>query len=364
MRDFGMVMSLGPITAVQKSSPATSAGLEVGDRIVSINGEPVGDPITLENRLRRMATAGKSASLKIERKVDGKPETKTVDVSLQVPTFTDGLMTISPLPLSPLGITCEVSPIVAAVKPGSPAAAGDLRAGDEVVSAKLLSPAKPSNSDLFEDESAPPSQTVTFGKRLSWPGFVLDVLPTLDPATEIEFVLKRGDATQTVKLAMSELKDSAGNVVHSPQRGFNFEPTTYIHQAQSFRDAIQCGARETVDSLTMVFRFLKRLGSGKIPVTMISGPFGIIQAAGFEAEQGFSKLLLFLTLLSANLAVVNFLPIPVLDGGHMVFLLYEGLRGKPASERVIVGFTYAGMIFLLSLMLFVLALDTGLISRL
>jgi regulator of sigma E protease len=68
-------------------------------------------------------------------------------------------------------------------------------------------------------------------------------------------------------------------------------------------------------------------------------------------------------MLSANLAVINFLPIPVLDGGHMVFLAYELIRGKPASERVVVAFTYAGLIFILSLMMFVLALDTGLISR-
>ena len=68
-------------------------------------------------------------------------------------------------------------------------------------------------------------------------------------------------------------------------------------------------------------------------------------------------------MISVNLAVINFLPIPLLDGGHMVFLLYELIRRKPASERVIVAFTYLGLIFILSLMFFVLALDTGLISR-
>ena len=112
----------------------------------------------------------------------------------------------------------------------------------------------------------------------------------------------------------------------------------------------------------MVYRFLQKIG-GQIPVTMLSGPVGIVQQAGYEAQQGLGRFLLFLTLLSANLAVVNFLPIPVLDGGHMVFLIYEGLRGKPASERVIVGFTYAGMLFLLTLMSFVLLLDIGAIAR-
>jgi regulator of sigma E protease len=55
--------------------------------------------------------------------------------------------------------------------------------------------------------------------------------------------------------------------------------------------------------------------------------------------------------------VINFLPIPVLDGGHMVFLIYEKLRGKPASEAVRVGATYAGLALILSLMVFVIYLD-------
>ena len=81
------------------------------------------------------------------------------------------------------------------------------------------------------------------------------------------------------------------------------------------------------------------------------------------ADQGTAKLLLFLTMLSANLAVINFLPIPLLDGGHMVFLLYEGIRGKPADERVQVVLTYLGLILILTLMVWVLGLDFGLISR-
>jgi regulator of sigma E protease len=68
-------------------------------------------------------------------------------------------------------------------------------------------------------------------------------------------------------------------------------------------------------------------------------------------------------MLSANLAVVNFLPIPVLDGGHMVFLIYEGIMGKPPSERVFVLLSYLGLAFILTLMLFVLGLDFGFISR-
>jgi regulator of sigma E protease len=75
------------------------------------------------------------------------------------------------------------------------------------------------------------------------------------------------------------------------------------------------------------------------------------------AGMDFWEFVFFLGLISVNLAVINFLPIPVLDGGHMVFLVYEKLRGKPASEGVRIGATYAGLALILCLMVFVLWLD-------
>jgi regulator of sigma E protease len=66
---------------------------------------------------------------------------------------------------------------------------------------------------------------------------------------------------------------------------------------------------------------------------------------------------MFLAMLSANLAVLNFLPIPLLDGGHMAFLIIEGVRGKPVSERVVLAFHYAGFVFIIGLMLFVFSLE-------
>ena len=71
----------------------------------------------------------------------------------------------------------------------------------------------------------------------------------------------------------------------------------------------------------------------------------------------FADFVFFLGLISINLAVVNFLPIPVLDGGHMVFLIYEKLRGKPASEQVRIASFYVGLLLILSLMCLVIYLD-------
>jgi regulator of sigma E protease len=119
---------------------------------------------------------------------------------------------------------------------------------------------------------------------------------------------------------------------------------------------VRYGWEETVDALTMVFRFLQKLG-GQVPITMLGGPGTIAVAAGGAASQGLSSLLVFLTMLSANLAVINFLPIPLLDGGHMVFLMYEGIRGRPANERVVLALHMAGFVFIIGLMLFVIGLD-------
>ncbi|MCR4415159.1 MAG: site-2 protease family protein, partial [Thermoguttaceae bacterium] len=82
-----------------------------------------------------------------------------------------------------------------------------------------------------------------------------------------------------------------------------------------------------------------------------------------SAAKGLADLLIFLTIIGANLAVLNFLPIPLLDGGHMVFLAYEGITGRAPNERVQTILTYLGLLFILGLVVVVFGLDFGLISR-
>ena len=134
-------------------------------------------------------------------------------------------------------------------------------------------------------------------------------------------------------------------------------------RAASFTEAIQQGSAKALSDLSLVYRFLRKLTSNQISPRLLGGPIEIAKQAGKSAEEGFGRLLLFLTMLSANLAVVNFLPIPVLDGGHMIFLAYEWVRGKPPSEGVVAVLSYVGLALILSLMLFVFGLDLGLIPR-
>jgi regulator of sigma E protease len=128
-------------------------------------------------------------------------------------------------------------------------------------------------------------------------------------------------------------------------------------QPESFGESCALAWRETKYSLFAVYRFLHKLFAGDISWRLLGGPGTIAAAAGITAKQGITELLIFLTLLSANLAVVNFLPIPVLDGGHMVFLMLEGIFRRPVSEKIVIPLTYLGLFLILGLMLVVIGLD-------
>jgi regulator of sigma E protease len=366
MRDFGLVMTMDPISAVQPDSPAKTAGLEPGDKILSIDGQPVGNPITLPYRMRRAAQDGKTINLEIERKSEPKP--LTLSIMPRVPESADELLPTNPMSAPALGIAYKVWTKVTAVNANTPAADAKLQPGDEIISARYIAPSKKDAAAKDKDtdeptDSAEPTKIEFDGKDPAWPYFVWEVLTFADPAARWELEVRSGKETRKVELQTAESKDEAGRVLHSQARGFLFQPLFSVHIADSFASAVRLGGRETLDNLLLVYRFLQKIGQKQISVKLLGGPVEIFRQAGRSAQQGWSDFLLFLTMLSANLAVINFLPIPVLDGGHMVFLAYELIRGKPASERVVVAFTYAGLIFILSLMMFVLALDTGLISR-
>jgi regulator of sigma E protease len=115
--------------------------------------------------------------------------------------------------------------------------------------------------------------------------------------------------------------------------------------------------RQTWEDAFRVVAVLKKLVTGQVSVANLGGIGSIAYVAGKETEEGTSRLLIFLTMLSANLAVLNFMPIPALDGGHMMFLLYEGIFRKPVNERLQFALTVTGVACLLGLMIFVNAMD-------
>src|SRR5207244_3543441 len=128
-------------------------------------------------------------------------------------------------------------------------------------------------------------------------------------------------------------------------------------QASTFASAVGLGIQRTTRSIMQIYLQLRAMFAGRISAKVLGGPLTIANVAYIYAGESFFDFVLFLGIISVNLAVINFLPIPVLDGGHMVFLVYEKVRGQPASEQVRIAATYVGLMLLACLMIFALYVD-------
>ena len=121
--------------------------------------------------------------------------------------------------------------------------------------------------------------------------------------------------------------------------------------------AVALGAKKTRQTLVRVYLTLRRLFEGQVQIKHLQGPVGITHTGTIVAQQGWPYLLYFLGLLSVNLAVINFLPIPVVDGGHIVFLIIEKIKGSPVSERVQSAALFLGLALIVSVFLVVTFYD-------
>jgi regulator of sigma E protease len=254
------------------------------------------------------------------------------------------------LPVEAAGFAFTIENRVAGIVPGSAAATSGIQVGD-VVQAAEFEAANEQAAEL-ESELFRSKQPIELGEEeLSWPR-VHDRLRFSQPETRVLLTYQRGDQLKTATLLPASTADW-----HYADRGLNLMTMEEVHQVEQWGTAFTLGVRETYESMRQVYFILFRLISGQLSPKNLGGPASIATMAGMEASESTARLLVFLTLLSANLAVVNFLPIPVLDGGHAMFLLYEGIFRKPINERVAFGLTMVGFCFVLGLMLFVIGLD-------
>lgn len=356
MRDLGVEMEIGPIVAIRSGSPAVDAGFMVGDVITAIDGQPVGNPLSLPQRLA--AKAGYTVEFTVSRKDrDGKSVEKTISVAFTAPdTFHDQYPLGGPVGIDQLGIAFEVTNRVAGAAAGSSAEAAKLQPGDTVTSIEFLPQGEASQKRWDELVEMMKLKSPTFnveGPLNTWTRMV-SLMQTVHPDTKVRLTFTRDGKTETADLALQPSKD-----YFNESKNLDFMPLRYHNVADSWSEALWLGARETRERIGEVFGVLTRLITGRISATNLSGPLGIGTVAWSHAQAGVPMLLIFLTMLSANLAVLNFLPIPALDGGHMLFLAAEGIRGKPVDERLQIRLTVAGVLCLLSLMLFATAMDFG-----
>jgi membrane-associated protease RseP (regulator of RpoE activity) len=141
-------------------------------------------------------------------------------------------------------------------------------------------------------------------------------------------------------------------IAFTPNVGFA-EETTLV-KGQSAWDAVGIGFHQTYYVVIQVYQTIKRMVySRSVGVENISGPLGIVSIGGQIARMGWVDTFFFMAMISANLAVINFLPLPIVDGGLMVFLIIEKIKGSPVSLRVQVATQMIGLALIISCFLFV-----------
>ena len=136
--------------------------------------------------------------------------------------------------------------------------------------------------------------------------------------------------------------------------GFSFEPE---REAVGPFAAIGYGAEQTLFVVRSSLSGLWHMITGAISSCNLQGPIGIAETSGAAASQGIDNFIWFIAVLSTAVGLLNLFPIPVLDGGHLVFHAYEGVTGKPPSDKAMRVFMTMGLTVLLSLMLFALTND-------
>jgi len=158
--------------------------------------------------------------------------------------------------------------------------------------------------------------------------------------------------TKTVDVTADMVDPWVGRIAFSPN--INVAEETILLKGENALDAVGIGIHKTYYFILMVYRTMQRMiFSRSVSVEQMSGPLGIIDIGGQIARTGLVQFLFFLAMISANLAVINFLPLPIVDGGLMVFLTIEKIKGSPVSLRVQVATQMIGLFLIIGAFLFV-----------
>jgi regulator of sigma E protease len=391
---FNARMQMGQISAVRQGSTGQLAGVQARDPNRSLNGdtiervelpEPDGtvttfdkdtdlDPMRLPFQLRQWAERWSRFEKEHGKAVDPSPVQVTLHVLRHSPDkrqqderkdlhiqwdrkwrfdLEQPFTPTSPVAIPELGIAYHVKTTVAGGGglPGG-SDASPLLPGDVIKAVRLAF----YNDDGTGGEKKDEERWVD----LEPDQWALVFTSFQSPASVKEISVKVERDKEIKELTLSAKEDKTWPLT---DRGLGLAPDLRRQKADTFLEAVGMGLTDTYTTAVQVFQHLRGMFTGRIPLKTLGGPLMIANYAFRIAGVDFWEFIFFLGMISINLAVINFLPIPVLDGGHMVFLLYEKIRGKPASEQVRVGATYAGLLLLVCLMLFVTYLDITRLSH-
>ncbi|HYH08098.1 MAG TPA: RIP metalloprotease RseP [Thermoanaerobaculia bacterium] len=295
------------IGEVVAGKAAAKAGLATGDRIISIKGEPVED----FDDVRMIVSMNSGTALPVVYERNGVRATTTLTPEREESDFG---------PVGRAGITYMIEPVVGRVEPESPAAAAGMQAGDRITAVN----GKPVK-DMTEYATA---VNAAKGK----------------PVT---VHLQRGAATATATLTPSkDAEDAMRGVV----------PQTKLLKL-GLLPAFQYSVQENWRMLKLAMSALGRLFRPEGSVKELSGPINIARISGEMLRRGWVPVVGLMAMISLQLGVMNLLPIPVLDGGHIMILLIEGIARRDLSLRVKERIQQLGFAVLATLMIVVLYND-------
>ncbi len=350
--DFGFRFAFEPIAAVRKDSPADRAGFQKGDRIVKIGGWDDLDPVRLPSRCYE--NAGKPMTFEVERtETNGSRTSHTVTVTPDdTPPWTEMPAASEALDVAGLGLCYPIRPHVANVVPGSAAAKAGLKPGD-VISAITIAPphyvelAKVKGAKSEPYASKP--ETITFDETS--PAWVKAFWSLqYSTSTTVSMVVNKGSKPIEINA-----EPDAGWFF--PPRGLLFLRLVRKLPPQSIASALHRGWDDTLENILSIYGTIRSLFLGRLGPKGLAGPIRIVGFAYRTARSSLNDLIHFLGILSINLAVINFLPIPPLDGGQMVFLMAEKVRGRPLPESALGAGIVVGLVLVACLMIFVLFQD-------
>lgn len=222
-----------------------------------------------------------------------------------------------------LGGPQALSPIIGNVLQGSPAEQAGLQKGDIVYAI---------NGEHIQE----------------WNELSEKIKSSIHPVT-LEIERNHQSLSITVTPKVTETQNIFKETVSRPMVGI--APSGDVHTLElSGIGALSYATQETYTSSLLIFQSVQKLITGVVPAKEVGGVVSIAKITADAAEYGWMSLLFFSALISVNLGVLNLLPIPALDGGHIMFNLYEMIRRKAPSEAVITQLTIGGWILLLGLM--------------
>ena len=318
------VTGLRPLVgSVEVGSPAAGAGLKAGDEVLAVAGEPI---VTWDGVLQGLIDAaldGTPVLLEVRGRGGG---TREVELDLRG-TELEELAAGSVL--EHLGVRAarqELAPVIGKVESGGAAARAGLRPGDRLTSAD--------------------GQPV--GNWQTWVEYVRS-----HGGRDIVLELEREGATVTLEVRPDLVQGAqgpVGRVGAAVQVDEDAEAGDYATERYGPLAALGRAAGRTWEVSTLTLRMIGKMLTLQVSVDNLSGPISIAQYAGHSARGGLSRFLEFLGVVSVSLAVLNLLPIPLLDGGHLMYYLVELIKGRPVSEEVQMIGQRVGLAMLIGLM--------------